>query len=316
MRILISVHPFAATGIEPLEKLRESGHELRFNPHGRKMTEAEILAMAPWADAIVAGTEPITEQVIEACPNLRVISRVGSGFDSVDRAACHRRGIKVCYAPNAPVPSVVELTLGLALDCLRRFGESDLRMRRGEWYRPMGRLLRGRVVGVAGVGRIGSRVAQTMQALGCEVRGHDIAPNPDLNIPYVSREVLLAESDIVTLHLPLSARTRHWIDAAALRSMKPGAILINAARGGIVDEAALEVALRERHLSCAAVDVFEREPYDGPLRQVGNVILTGHIGAAAAESRILMEYEAVENALLVLSGKEPLNEVPLDLLAG
>lgn len=291
--------------------LDKSGHEIVVNPFGRKLRAVDIAPFVRDAHAIIAGTEPLTAEIIEECPNLMVISRVGSGYDSVDLVAARKSGVVVTYAPEAPVASVVELVIALAIDGLRGIVESDRGIRAGNWTRPKGRLLAGRTVGIAGVGRIGTRVAGVLRSLGCHVLGHDILPNSTAPVDYVDKAELLSRSEILFIHLPLTPQTRNWLGQPELALMPRGAILVNAARGRIVDEAALGVALRSGHLARAAVDVFKDEPYSGPLAALPNITLTGHIGAMAQESRILMELEAVRAALAVLAGCKPDSEVPV-----
>jgi D-3-phosphoglycerate dehydrogenase len=236
--------------------------------------------------------------VFQSAPNLKVISRCGAGMDSVDLAAAKNHGIQVLNTPEAPAQAVAELTLGYILSLLRLINPLDRAVRNGEWPRTQGRLLAAQTVGVIGLGHIGRRVARLCQAFEATVIAHDpFATQVPDGVTLVALEQLLATADIVTLHTPYSADTHHLLDAKAFAAMKAEAIVINAARGGLVDESALLAALQSGKVSAAALDVFEQEPYHGPLIENGNVILTSHVGSLARESRQRMEIEAAENLL-------------------
>jgi D-3-phosphoglycerate dehydrogenase len=305
VRILVSLHPFSSTDPRPLAMLRDAGHDVLQNPAGKRMSETELVEHITGCSAVICGTEPITARVIKAAPSLKIISRVGSGYDSVDIEAAHTQGVHVAFVPDGPVDSVVELTLALAFDAVRGIGRSDRSIRAGKWERPMGRLLAGRTVGIAGVSRIGGNVARKLIALGCDVIGHDLAPNAELKIPFVSKQELLERSEILLLHLSLTPQTRHWLGANEIALLPNGAIVINTARGGIVDESALKDALGSGKIAHAALDVYEQEPYAGPLRDVPNITLTAHIGSMTAEARVKMEIDACINVIDVLTGKIP-----------
>ncbi|HRK62769.1 MAG TPA: NAD(P)-dependent oxidoreductase, partial [Terricaulis sp.] len=222
------------------------------------------------------------------------ISRVGVGVDMVDFAAARDRGIAVRSTPDAPAPAVAELTLGLILAMLRKVATLDRRLRAGEWAKAQGPLLAGKTVAVVGYGRIGRRVAELLRAFEAIPVPYDPVTAPgDLG-------ALLEQADIVTLHLPYSVETRHIIDAAMIARMKNGAYLVNASRGGLVDEDALCAALRDGKLAGAAFDVFEQEPYAGPLCGFDVVVLTPHVGSAAIEVRRRMETEAAANLVEAL----------------
>lgn len=288
--VLWTTSSFAASA--PLER---AGLAVKANPKKRKLTEDEALALfAELRPAgLVAGLEPLNRRVLEAArAHLKVVSRCGTGLDNVDLDAARELGIRVYNTPDAPAPAVAELTLALMLAALRGVAESDRAVRAGRWERRMGGLLGARTVGVVGYGRVGRRVASLCRAFGCAVLAYDPVPFEDASVRRAGLAELLAGSDVVTLHAAGAARL---LDAAALAAMKPGAVLVNTARGGLVDEAALAAALRSGALSAAGLDVFEVEPYAGPLKDLPNVVLTAHLGSAAAECRGRMELEAAEN---------------------
>ena len=251
---------------------------------------------------MIAGTEPLSRAVLQHAPTLKVVSRCGIGTDNVDLSAASELGIEVLNTPDAPSVAVAELTLGLILATLRRIAEADRAVRAGEWRPLMGRLLTGRVVGVVGYGRIGRKVSALARAFGARVLAHDIQPiTPDGAVELCALDELLSSSDIVTLHLPSAPANRYFFNDARLSLMKRGAILINTARGELVDEQALARVLTSTHIAAAALDTFEQEPYSGPLRDFPQVTLTAHMGSYTEESRARMEEEAARNLLDALA---------------
>ncbi|MDR1686448.1 MAG: phosphoglycerate dehydrogenase [Desulfovibrio sp.] len=305
MRVAVTTSTFAEYDEEPLRLLRAGGMEIVANPHRRTLTESEAADILRGCAGVVAGTEPLSAAVMDAAPGLKVISRCGSGLDSVDLAAAQARGIQVRNTPLAPVGAVAELTLALALDLSRRITLMDREVRAGTWKKRMGQLLAGKLVGIFGFGRIGRKVAALFTLMGCETAFHDPCVAGDGSCRRMEADDLLAQADIVTLHCPPRADGLPLLDADGLGRMKDGALLINAARGGLVDESALADALQSGKLAGAALDVFTREPYpaSGPLASLPGVILTPHIGAYAAETRAAMEMESARNLLAVLHGK-------------
>jgi len=304
--LVISTSSFDTGNNPAIQRLLQNGFQVITNPHKRKLTEDEIIALlSSGATGLIAGIEPLTERVFQAAPNLKVISRCGAGMDSVDLAAAKNRGIHVLNTPEAPAQAVAELTLGYILSLLRQINPVDRAVRNGEWPRTQGRLFAAQTVGVIGLGHIGRRVARLCQAFEATVVAHDpyASQIPD-GVSMLPLEQLLASADIITLHTPYSADMHHLLDAKTFAAMKPETIVINAARGGLVDENALLAALQSGKVSAAALDVFEQEPYHGPLLECGNVILTSHVGSLARESRQRMEIEAAENLLqgLIESG--------------
>ena len=295
--LVISTSSFDTGNNPTIQRLLQQGFQVITNPHKRKLTEDEIIELlSGGATGLIAGIEPLTERVLQSAPNLKVISRCGAGMDSVDLAAAKNRGIQVLNTPEAPAQAVAELTLGYILSLLRQIGTIDRAVRNGEWPRTQGRLFAAQTVGVIGLGHIGRRVARLCQAFEATVVAHDpyASQIPD-GVSMLPLEQLLASADIITLHTPYSADMHHLLDAKAFAAMKPEVIVINAARGGLVDESALLAALQSGKVSAAALDVFEQEPYHGPLLECGNITLTSHVGSLARESRQRMEIEAAEN---------------------
>jgi len=303
-KIFISTTTFAEFDKTPLELLKEKGYSYRLNPYKRKMNSEEIKECAKEAIGIVAGTETLDGRVLENLSNLKVISRCGSGMDNVDLIAAEKKGIKVCNTPDGPTLAVAELTVGLILNLLRRVNEMDVLLRAGKWTKIMGNLLSGKKVGIIGFGRIGQKTAHLLTGLGVgEISYYDVADKPCEGAKRKSLEELLKDADIVTLHVPSLGNNKPLLGEKEFSLMKKGSWIVNVSRGGVVDEAALYGSLKNGHLSGAAVDVFENEPYSGPLKELNNVVLTPHIGSYAAEARIKMETNAVRNLLNVLGEK-------------
>ncbi|SEP06143.1 phosphoglycerate dehydrogenase [Nitrosovibrio sp. Nv6] len=298
-KLVISTSSFDMENNPHIQHLVRKGMPVAANSYGRKITEDEAIALlGNDAVGMIAGIEPLTERVFASARNLKVISRCGSGLDSVDLAAAKRHGITVLNTPEAPAQAVAELALALILTILRRICETDKLVRAGQWPRTQGRLLAAQRVGIIGLGRVGRRVARVCQAFGADVVAHDsyVTNSPD-EVELIPLEKLLAEADIITLHVTYDADTHHLLNENAFARMKRGAIVINTARGGLIDETALADALNSGQLAAAALDVFEQEPYHGPLLKCENAILTSHVGSLARESRQRMEIEAAENLL-------------------
>lgn len=277
-----------------------SDYDIILNPYKRKLSEDEILELLQKYKPIglIAGVEPLTKKVLDSAKDfLKVISRCGIGLDSVDLEAAKSLNIKVTNTPDAPTKPVAELTLGLILDALRKISLSNKKIKSGIFERPMGSLLYKKTVGIIGCGRIGTYLAKLLAPFECELLGYDPFIENHSTIKLASKEDLLKKSDIVTIHIPYSKESHHFIEKNELDIMKPSAILINASRGGLIDENALYFALKNNKIASAALDCYENEPYNGNLVELDNVILTGHIGSYAKEARQMQEIQAIENIL-------------------
>jgi phosphoglycerate dehydrogenase-like enzyme len=312
-RVLIGAREAVQVEHRFRDVLRQAGLEPVYPNTGRpvQLNEAELLQSLEGIEAVVAGSEPYTARVLAVHPQLRVIARVGVGYDTVDIAAATARGIAVTIAPGTNHGSVAEHTFALLLGFTRHIPARHQALATGGWPRVMSWPLRGRTLGLAGLGRIGKAVAQRAIAFDLRVLAYD--PKPDaafcreLGITLVPFEQLLAEADFLSLHLPLSADTHHLINRATLSRMKPGAILINTSRGGLVCEADLLDALQSGHLGGAALDVFETEPLpaDHPLRTVPNVVLTPHAAGLDTQSLADMVGSAAEAIAALRRGDWP-----------
>lgn len=302
-KILITTSSFN-TDTPEIRALEEMGYEIMLNPHGRRLTEGEVKELlTPDITAMIAGVEPLTRDVILSAENLRAISRCGIGMDSVDQDAVKERNITLTNTPDAPTKAVAELTIGLMLDCLRQVPLQDRAIRNKEWKRPMGGLLGARTIGLVGFGRIGKKVAEYAMAFGAQINAYDPYAQDAMNgaVTHMALDDLLEQSDVVSLHIPFTAENKHIIDEDAINRMKNDAILINASRGGLVDEKALAYALQNEGLAAAALDVYEEEPYTGPLAQLDNIVLAAHVGSYAKESRAEQETLAAANLVECLS---------------
>jgi phosphoglycerate dehydrogenase-like enzyme len=256
-----------------------------------------------------------TAEMIAAAPRLRLIQKIGVGVNTIDLDAAKARGIAVCNLPGTNARAVAELTLALMLAVLRRLPRFDAAMRRGEWSDPalqdgIGEL-GGRTVGLVGYGAIARLLAPVLAALGCRLIYTSRTPHPDAVGEWRSLDALLSESDVVSLHLPLTAETETLIDARAFARMRRGAILINTARGGLVDQSALTQALKDGKLAGAGLDVFVHEPHDAtePLFHLPNVVLTPHIGWLTTGTFDRSFALAAENCRRIAAGEALLHRV-------
>ncbi len=304
LTVAIGVSTFGAADPAPRELLAGAGARLVENPHGRTLKEDEIGELLAEADGLIAGTEPLTGSVLERAPKLRAISRVGVGTDNVDLAAAARLGIAVFNTPDAVTQAAAELTLGGILSVLRHIHYMDSELRDGRWTRKMGRLLSGKTVGIVGLGRIGKRMATLLEPFGVERLAYDIFPDTswaaEHGVTITPFHRLLRAADVVTIHTSKSPDVGPIFGVEQLALMKDGAVVVDTARGDVLDEEALAAELGSGRLGGAYLDVFHDEPYGGPLRELPNVLLTPHAGSYAEEARLRMETEAVEQLLAFL----------------
>ena len=291
--VLITTSSFGERDNEAVAALTAAKVSIVFNPLGRRLTEDEACELFSKHDplGVVAGVEPLTDRVFAAAPSLKAVARCGTGMDSVDVVAAERHGIRVSRTPDAPAAAVAELTLGLILAVLRRIAEADRVVRSGAWKSLTGGLLGARTIGLVGYGRVGRRVAALVRPTGAKIIASD--PHvPEADVPLLPLDELLRQADIVSLHCVGGSVC---LGSREFALMRKGAILINTARGDLVDETALAEALNSGHLAGAGLDVFEVEPYKGPLATIETAVLTAHMGSYAAETRAEQEREALFN---------------------
>ena len=317
MKVLITTVPFGKENRMPLDLLEMHNIEYVINPLNKKLTEDDLVGLISDYDVIIAGTEKITDKVMTKGDNVKFISRVGIGLDSVDLLAAERHGIIVSYTPDAPAPAVADLTMGLMYSLLRKVHEANIQLHQGNWHRYFGKRLTDCSIGLIGVGRVGIRVLKNLQALGCKrILYYDkkvrLEEENNEQVVFSDKEEIYKTSDIISLHIPLDIETKNMVTIKEMRLMKKNSFLINTARGGIINERDLCIALQEKLIAGAAIDAFEDEPYSGELVKHDNCILTAHMGSMTADCRARMEIEATEEAIRFLNGDVLQRKVPED----
>lgn len=267
---------------------------------------------------VVRSATKVDEALLEMAPSLRVVARAGVGVDNIDLDAATRRGIAVFNAPNANTTAAAELTVALILAALRHIADADRSIREGRWDRAAfkGAELAGRRLGLVGAGRIGREVAARCRAFEMTVLACDPYLSESDEVELCALERVLAESDVVSLHVPLNDETRHLIDADRLAQMRRGSYLVNVSRGGVIDEEALVDALESGHLAGAALDVFENEPLPAtsPLLRAPNLVLTPHLGASTGEAQARVASEVAETVRRALAEGDLSSAVNADRL--
>lgn len=303
---------------EAIQYLREHA-EVEYVDSDDGLPAAELLQRMRGKQAVVSQlTDKFTAPVLDRLAGVRIIANVAVGYDNIDVGAATHRGILVTNTPDVLTDTTADFAFTLLLAAARRVVEGHQYVHSGQWTKWRIDLLVGqdvhhRTLGIFGMGRIGQAVAQRATGFGMRILYHDTRRAPDevetrLGLEFVPRELLLRESDFISLHVPLSADTRHLIGAGELRMMKKTAILVNTSRGPVVDEAALAEALQQGVIAGAGLDVFENEPQVHPLLlQLQNVVLAPHIASASVDTRRKMSMMAVENAVAALEGRRPPN---------
>jgi D-3-phosphoglycerate dehydrogenase len=285
--------------------------EVTYNTTGKPLASDQLVELIRGIDGYIAGLDIISAGVIEAADCLKVIARYGVGVDAVDLEAAKRKGIIVTNTPGANSSSVAELALGLMLSLARSIPAAVWMTKSGQWPRLRGMTIEGKTAGLVGLGSIGKIVARLLAGFGCTVLAYDPFIDPAqaaaAGLQLLPLEEVIRRSDFVSLHCPVTAETRRLVDAAFLAQMKPGAFLINTARGELVDEDALYEALASGKLAGAALDVFAGQPpgADHPLLKLPQVISTPHMGAHTDGATSAMGWGALEDCLAVLRGEQP-----------
>jgi len=311
-RILVSRPPFPEV-LQPLRQrclveANETGVAWSLEEFHRRVADKEGL--------LISGADRIDEKLLDAAPHLKVVCNVAVGYNNIDLAACTERGVLATNTPGVLDETTADLTWALLLAAARRLPEAERFLRAGEWQGWMGDAFLGRDVhhatlGILGLGRIGQAVARRARGFSMKVLYHNRTrlsrkTEKALDVQYVSFARLLREADFLSLHLPYSQNAHHIIGAKELARMKPTAVLVNAARGGLVDDVALIAALRSQRIAAAGLDVFENEPNFNPdFLKLDNVALAPHIGSATRATRLAMFELAVKNLLAALAGKRP-----------
>jgi len=319
-RVVVTSRSFGRHLPDGIRVLETSGLEVVMAGQGAPWPEDRLADLAHDADALIVGTDQITRRVLAGSPRLRVVAKHGVGVDNIDLQGAAALGIAVTYTPGANTDAVAEFTIALLLALWRGVVVADRAMRERRWEPVLGREARGRTLGVLGLGRIGRAVAERARALGMRVVACDIVEDQAYaaahGVTYVSFEHLLRTADAVSIHVPLTAETRRLIGARELAWMRPEAVLVNTARGGVVDEEALAAALDAERLAGAAIDVFADEPpWQSPLLQARHALLTSHIGAHTREAMACMDVMAASDVVAVLRGDRPSHPVTVDAVS-
>ena len=313
-KVIITAHApsVEAVGGEALRRLQEEGCQVIHPPKYGPLTEAELLPQLIGIDAVIAGMDPFNATVLASkeAATLKIISRWGVGIDAVDLAAAAERGIVVANTPGLLNGAVADYAMALLLAIARQIPEGSVTLREKRWDAAWGPDMLGKTLGLVGCGGIGQAVAKRARGFEMRLLGSDPAPSEEavqLGIEFVPLEQLLAESDFVSLHSALTPETRGLIGEPELRAMKPGAYLINTARGGVIDEEALAKALREQWIAGAALDVFAVEPLptDHPFHEVPNLLLTPHLASLGYDSGARVSNAATDAILDVRAGRRP-----------
>jgi phosphoglycerate dehydrogenase-like enzyme len=289
--------------------------EVIYNPSGKPLSSSQVARLLPGVDGYIAGLDVIDRAALDSADRLKVISRYGVGVDSVDLQAAREKNIVVTNTPGANSVSVAELALGLMLALARQLPEAAAATRQGQYPRLSGISLEGKTVGIIGLGSVGKQLARRLSGFDCRILAYEPYPDFDFaqinHVELVSCDELLTNADIVSLHLPLMPETRGMVDTAFLEKMKPGAFLVNTARGELVDEATLLEALQSGHLRGAALDTLAQEPPEPghPLLTLPQVIATPHLGAQTDGATNAMGWMAFNDCLAVLRGETPAHRV-------
>ena len=310
-QVLVTAGIFIDSGPEAADPLREAGLIVKYPPRCGPLPEDELIEQLQGCVAVIASTDPYVERVFAACPELRVIARWGIGYDNVDVTAATRHGVMLLNTPGMVTEAVADMTFALILGIARRLPSCDQAVRRGAWPNVLSGQVFEKTLGLVGFGQIGQAVARRARGFSMRILTYDPYCEDglcrDLEVERVSLEQLLAESDFFSLHCTMCEETRHLIGREQLRMMKPTAYLINAGRGGLVDQAALTEALRERWIAGAGLDVLAEEPPNpnDPLLKLDNVVLTPHCSSFTCDTVARVNRRVCENVIEALSGDRP-----------
>lgn len=319
MRLLVTPTSFGQSIPEIWDELEDVFGEVIRNDAGRPLLGSELAEMVTDVDAIIAGLDEINAQVFEKANRLKVVSRYGVGIEKVDLSAATAHNVVVTNTPGANSVSVAELAIGLMLVCLRNIcGLNDM-TRKGGWPRSEGISLRGKTIGLIGLGAIGLEVADRLRAFGCKVISYDPYAKPEIaflhGVKLLPLDELLPLADVISLHTPVTPQTKEMVNKEFLEKAKPGMVLINTARGQLIDEIALVDALKEGRVRAVGLDAFIKEPpgEDNPLFNFSQVIATPHTGAHCDDAVAAMSVKAKENCIAVLKGEHHVNVVNPDV---
>ena len=313
-KVLSAARSFGKVSTKPVKYLESQGFEVVFTDLPKPLSEDDLAGIIKGMDAVICGNDNVTKKVFQAADRLKVVSKHGVGVDRIDLEAAAECGVIVTNTPGANTEAVAELAVGLMFALSRQIVQAHSATKAGGWSRFVGMEIWGKNIGIIGLGRIGKAVARRMKALGGNVLAYDVMRDEEfaaeMQIEYVELDRLLGESDIVTLHTPVTEETENFLDRKRISMMKHGAYLVNAARGELVDEEALAEALGTGQLAGAALDVYRKEPPEGsPLLKLNNCITLPHIGAYSREALERMGMMAAENVVAVITNGKPHNIV-------
>lgn len=316
--ILVTARAFHDSGSLWHQQLEQAGCQVRWASRWGPLDLTSLIDQCQEIDCVISATDPYGAEFFQRCPRVRLVARCGVGVDTVDVAEASSRGVLATNVPDAMTDAVADYCLGLLLSLVRRIAEGDACMRRGGWEEFPGIELRGKTLGLIGFGKIGQEVARRAMAFGMEVvtsdpmwsdLHHRIAETlaPGRSVRPMTLDELLACSDVVSIHAPNTPKTRHLIDRRRLAMMKPTAVLINTARGALIDQESLQEALRGGIIAGAAIDVYEQEPLpaDHPLRSTPRLLLTPHNAFNSKEAAERMSRGCAEPILDLLAGNKP-----------
>ena len=319
LRLLVTPTSFGQSVPEIWDELEDIFGEVIRNETGRPLLGSELATMIKDVDAVIAGLDEVNALVFEKANRLKVVSRYGVGIEKVDLSAATAHKVVVTNTPGANAVSVAELAIGLMLACMRNICELNDLTRKGDWPRSEGVSLRGKIIGLIGLGAIGMGVADRLGAFGCKIVSYDPYTKPETasshSVKLLPLDELLSLSDVISLHAPVTPQTKEMVNQEFLGKVKPGVVLINTARGQLVDEMALVNALKDGRVRAAGLDAFINEPpgKDNPLFQFPQVIATPHTGAHCDDAVTAMSIKAKENCIAVLKGERPTNVVNPDV---
>lgn len=315
MKIKVSTVAFSVNKIL-VDNLREFFYDAEINEKGIRIPESELANYYKDADGIIVGLEKITRELLDKLPKLKIIAKYGVGLDNIDIQACKDRNITIGWTGGVNKRSVAEMTVGFMLALCRNLYLTSNQLKLGNWNKNGGYQLTGKTVGIIGAGNIGREVISLLTVFQCKILINDIIEIEDIignNVSIVDKNTLYSESDFISIHTPLTNDTENLIDLQAISKMKKSAFLINTARGGIVNENDLKIALQKNMISGAALDVYSFEPpVDSELLSLPNLISTPHSGGNANEAVLAMGFSAIEH-LVQFQKSEALNKIELKI---
>lgn len=299
MHVQVTTSTFGKAGRKPIEYLEGKGISFKTNPYGRRLTEEEAIEVISGATGLIAGVEPLTEHVLKQLPDLKVISRCGTGMNNVDLDAAKELGIEVYNTPTIHVDGVAELALTAALSSLRNVARNDKTVRTGEWNKTMGRSLYDKKIGIIGFGKVGRKFCELLLPFTKNLFFFDPFVDEKNEYEFGAKRLdlkdLIRTVDVLSIHVPYTEENHHLINAENLTLAKEDVTIINTSRGGLINENDLFDFLTDHPQAAAYLDVFENEPYDGNLVSLENTTFSPHVGTSTKETREEMELEASIN---------------------